>query len=374
MTSKENALERRIAAVEEQLHETRRLARRFQTLSAALGLGLIGVATIAGAVEPQVPEVVQARRFEVIDEQGRVVVAAGAGVLGGQIDVWSQDQLNVARIWVNEYGGDLALWNNAGRNVVGAYATTGGGELALWDNEGALAVRGQVADHGGRIELLDPGRKQVVVTAGAQEHGGGVSIVGQEGAELWSARATAQGGHTALADAAGQIVVSSGAADRGGETRILGADGVPLVVAGASTSSGGGYLELFNPEGLRVFTTSADTDGGGRLDLADGSGNVVLSADSVKDTGAALAVMNSAGTRQFLIGTRPQGGLMNLMNSQGSTVFIAGTADQGLGGALAIKNGRGRQILHAGYDSADDGLVTVWDAEGKKVEVLSAGR
>ncbi len=133
-------------------------------------------------------------------------------------------------------------------------------------------------------------------------------------------------------------------------------------------------MEIFNGQGARVYTTATDADGGGRLDLADGAGNVVFTADAIDGAGAALAVMNGTGDKVFLIANRPQGGLLNMMNSQGQTVLIAGTADEGMGGALSIKNGTGRQVLHAGYDSLADGLVTVWDAQGDRVQVLSPRR
>ncbi|MHC4827829.1 MAG: hypothetical protein ACYTEY_14845, partial [Planctomycetota bacterium] len=159
--------------------------------------------------------------------------------------------------------------------------------------------------------------------------------------------------------------------ESGGETRIFGGDGVSLVVSGASNGTRGGYVEIFNETGARVYTTATDADGGGRLDLADAAGNVVLTADSIDDDGAALAVMSGTGEKVFVIANRPQGGLMNLMNSKGQTVLIAGTADVGMGGAISIKNGNGRQVLHAGYDGLADGLVTVWDAEGSRYEILT---
>ena len=62
------------------------------------------------------------------------------------------------------------------------------------------------------------------------------------------------------------------------------------------------------------------------------------------------------------------------MNNQGQAVLIAGTADEGLGGALSIKNGAGRQVLHAGYDSVGDGLISVWDTSGKRTAALSPRR
>ena len=101
---------------------------------------------------------------------------------------------------------------------------------------------------------------------------------------------------------------------------------------------------------------------------------MVFAVDAIADTGATMAVMSGTGENRFVVGTREQGGLINLMNNQGRAVLIAGTADEGLGGALSIKNGAGQLVLHAGYDSVGDGLVTVWDTSGKRNAEVSARR
>ena len=62
------------------------------------------------------------------------------------------------------------------------------------------------------------------------------------------------------------------------------------------------------------------------------------------------------------------------MNHRGEAILIAGTADAGLGGALSITNGAGRQVLHAGYDTIGDGMLTVWDATGKKASTVTPRR
>ena len=108
--------------------------------------------------------------------------------------------------------------------------------------------------------------------------------------------------------------------------------------------------------------------------MVNESGNVVFAVHSLGNTGATLELMNGQGTRQFAVGTRLQGGLMNIMNSLGQAVVIAGTADEGLGGAVSVKNGNGRLVLHAGYDTAGDGLLNVWDTTGETTAILTPQR
>jgi len=66
-----------------------RRVRCYQRLTLALGLVLV-IGTSLGAVTlPSVADVLQARRFEVVDEAGRVVVAAYATTVGGRLEVVS---------------------------------------------------------------------------------------------------------------------------------------------------------------------------------------------------------------------------------------------------------------------------------------------
>ena len=86
-----------------------------------------------------------------------------------------------------------------------------------------------------------------------------------------------------------------------------------------------------------------------------------------------LTLSNAAGKRMFMAGTRPQGGLLNLMNAGGVPVFIAGYAESNRGGAMSIKNGRGIPVVSAGSTDSESGIVTVWDADGRKPRTLVPG-
>ena len=106
MTLTTDALEHRVVALEQQMRDAHRQAGRYRVAAMALGLGLVGVTTLAASMSPQVADVLQARRFEVVDADGLVVVAASAGANGGKLDIWNSEHRNVARLSVNAHGGD----------------------------------------------------------------------------------------------------------------------------------------------------------------------------------------------------------------------------------------------------------------------------
>ncbi|UCD76248.1 MAG: hypothetical protein JSV91_04855, partial [Phycisphaerales bacterium] len=69
-------------------------------------------------------------------------------------------------------------------------------------------------------------------------------------------------------------------------------------------------------------------------------------------------------------GALNEGGLINIMNRVGVPVFIAGYGPDTRSGAMSIKNGRGVQILQAGAEEDESGIVRVYDAEGKRPRTL----
>src|SRR5215510_2731432 len=66
-----------------------RRVRCYQRLTLALGLVLVIGISLGAVTLPSVADVLQARRFEVVDEAGRVVVAAYATTVGGRLEVVS---------------------------------------------------------------------------------------------------------------------------------------------------------------------------------------------------------------------------------------------------------------------------------------------
>lgn len=269
--------------------------------------------------------------------------------------------------------------------------------MALWNAQGQRVMRSLADTHGGKIELINTMRQKPAFTAGTSQHGGLITVSSTAGQVVFSSNATNDGGQlivnnadgsavwtvspdergaglVSVADALGRRRFTAGVNPQGGVARFYGPGDTPTVIAGASATSGGGRVDVFNSQGFRVFSTAADPDGGGQLNLANEAGMVLFSVDTVKDDGALLALMNSAGTRLFLVGSRRMGGLMNLMNGQGNVVLIAGTDEQGMNGAVSIKNGTGREMVHVGVTDADDGAVTVWDAAGRTKRTLSTRR
>ena len=139
-----------------------RRVRCYQRLTLALGLVLVIGISLGAVTMPPVADVLQARRFEVVDEAGKVVVAAYATAVGGRLEVVS----------------------NIGRQVFSAGSVQGAQEpVGLWEQTLQTSDRqGRELDQQRRL-LEDLGR-QLHNLPQARQTTGGLEIQSQEFARL----------------------------------------------------------------------------------------------------------------------------------------------------------------------------------------------
>lgn len=104
------------------------------TFLAGMGLTVLMGATVTAT------DHIRAKRVDIVDDDGRTVLALGADDMGGRLDLWAPSGANIMRLAGNGHGGDVAVWSTNGTTNAGLWATGDGGELALWQADGtALA-------------------------------------------------------------------------------------------------------------------------------------------------------------------------------------------------------------------------------------------
>ena len=59
------------------------------------------------------------------------------------------------------------------------------------------------------------------------------------------------------------------------------------------------------------------------------------------------------------------------MNHNGDAVVVAGASPDSGGGGLTLRNRRGKQIIEAGAAENNDGLISVWNANGQARSTVS---
>ena len=130
----------------------------YQCLTLALGLVLVVGFSLAARDTPSVTDVLQVRRFEVVDGDGRAVVAAYATAVGGRLEVVS----------------------NIGRQVFSAGSVQGAKEpVGLWEQTlQTIDRQGRVLDQQRR--MLEDLSRQLHNLLQARQTTGGLEIQSQE--------------------------------------------------------------------------------------------------------------------------------------------------------------------------------------------------
>jgi len=286
-------LESRLAQLEALVSHQQRRLRTHRAIGVAAALLLSAGAMTAAVAQRTAPAVVQAQRLEIVSADGKLLMAAGAGVTGGrlemidnngnvkvaaqagasggQFDLWNAAGRNVLRAGSNEHGGDIAIWNAEGRNVMGAYATAHGGETALW---------------------------------------------GSDGKPLFKANANDTG--------------------PGGLLTVYAENGVRAFAAGAETD-GCGRIDVFNNANNAVFSVDGQKDLGCVMALSNNIGSRLFMLGT-RANGGLMNVMNDRGDVMGMFGVAENGaGAMTLRNSSGMEVVHAGT-DESRDGIITVRD------------------------------------
>ena len=210
-----NRTEQRLEALEQQVRGQRRWNR-------ALGAVIVVGGLLAATSSPSVPEVVQAKKFEVVNDQGKVIVRMNAVKHDGE-----------------QYGFITTRGRN-GQSLVEIGATVKG--------------EGQVKTQNGRGGTL--------VTLAANAEGNGfIKTQNGEGGTMVAIAATVGGeGVIKTQNGNGQTLVQLGTTVEGeGMIKTQNGKGGTLVKIGTYTGNRGGSVETFDPRGAPTSEIPEDS-------------------------------------------------------------------------------------------------------------------
>lgn len=203
--------------IEERIDRLERTNRRYRLMFTLIGVLALCAVGISATQDDGVPDVIRAKVFEVVDDEGNGLVTIG-DVLGS---------------------GVFALYDKTGDTLVVIGGTT---------------VIGKPAGH---VSIFREGKMLVLLSANLGVDGGGVRTYGtvstfnDQAKTIVQLGAKTSGGHGKVRtfNDEGQTVVEIGATvDGEGSVRTLNGKGEPLVLLGASTD-GKGLVTVFGHNG-----------------------------------------------------------------------------------------------------------------------------
>ena len=121
--------------------QVRTLKRVLYTLCGFFVLAVLIAATNLDSI----PDVIQAKKFEVVNDDGKKVAEIFADASGGRLSIFNTDGKRVALIGSDVYGGRLNIYNKDG-NVVA--------ELDVDPNGGFLSTRNGRGNKTGSLPLV----------------------------------------------------------------------------------------------------------------------------------------------------------------------------------------------------------------------------
>ena len=254
-------LERRLNTLEKEVATVSRTALRYRSLCAFMLLMFLGLGTLAATNRSSVLDVIQTRRLEVLDRDGKLVLAASSETFGGQLDLWNKEGQNLLRASSSVQGGDLAIWNKGGTNVFGAFATPTGGETGVWNTDGKRVFRVSTKSAGGgKLDLANENGRTVVAIDTIKDIGAAIAIMNTQGNQMFTA----------------------GTHEQGGVINLWNRRGVPIFITGFGKDGQSGNLRLRNARGNQVFSAGVDDEGDGLITIWNAGGRQPRTFSAIK--------------------------------------------------------------------------------------------
>ncbi len=375
------------------LERDRRLNRAIIYALAATLLAFMGL----GMMQPgQTPEVVRAKRFDVVGEDGKTLVRLGSrsgeGGQSGRLRIYGANGKESVIVGSNDLGGAVLVMNDDEREVVSMRSDQKGGSVGVMHDDGRTAailgvnpegipglfvinskeqvVVYLVADKGdyGRLAISNKEGKAVAFLRGSAPTGAGVlDIHNGKGQSVATISANSQNGGFFTIDADERAVVQLEDRMGIGRLSILTRDGKEVALVGRSEN--GGIVYVANNDGGEVVGLAVQKDGSGACEVknSQGESTAVLATDATGDGAVIIRTSSGKEVGTFTVSDEG-GGILNVLDSQGHRVIvIASGAAEGMP-LIQCLNNRGTPVAFIGVDS--NGLSALGLGDGTTVRVM----
>ena len=94
-----------------------------------------GIVLNARSESKTIPDLIQAKKFEVIDKEGKTAGHFSAGTNGGTLNIFNKKGNSVTGLTSGKNGGGLVIMSNDERILAGLTAHEDGGGLIIYNNE-----------------------------------------------------------------------------------------------------------------------------------------------------------------------------------------------------------------------------------------------
>lgn len=207
-----------------------RLEKRLNLYRIFFGVVII---VVCGAVlmsfdkRPSVPDVLQAKSFEVLDDNGNVIVSIAKDKEGGKVTTYSsQGKKLVSLITTDGGGGGINTFDDGGEVMFKVTKTTGGGGyIALFNkNVKEMIEMGATTDNSGYIRVNNKNGDKVDWMTATTENKGYISVLSNNNEDVVLSGSDA-GGRINVSNSSNRIIFLGAMDNRDGNLTIYNAYG-----------------------------------------------------------------------------------------------------------------------------------------------------
>jgi hypothetical protein len=197
-------------------NEINELRNQVRTLKRML-FGVFGLVVVGGLLSAttlqRFPDVIQAKKFEVVNDEGKVVASFSANMGGGMLSFSNKDGEVVAGLGSDEVngGGVLGINNKDGKRVAGIHADENGGVARVFNNKftEVAGIRANAIGMG-RLSVRNTQGKPVAALFAGQDGMGRLSVRNKDGDPVALLSANADGdGVMMTSDSKGTVTSES---------------------------------------------------------------------------------------------------------------------------------------------------------------------
>jgi hypothetical protein len=192
-------------SLEDRLAVLERAKRTQGRILAALGACLLALVTMGAGAGPS--DVLQARRIEVIDGGGKILLSMEARDGRGVLELQNEEGQRGALLSTTPDGGALALFDERAHQVVLVGAESDGGVAELSGADGRTRVRlGSGTASGGALATYSGGGQKLVELGATADGDGTIATFDRKGEQLLALAASGRGN--------GRLIAYDGAKER----------------------------------------------------------------------------------------------------------------------------------------------------------------
>lgn len=294
--------------LEQRMLKLERRLRMYQIAVVAIIIAGCFFALTAFNGKTNAPDLIQAKEFQVVDNQGKVLISLKKDVDAGAIKLFDETGSNTIEMKSSDGGTGVIATKNKSGNVAcqmssykdDAGKDDGSGRLLLYNKDGKMVDEIGSTSNANGVFLVKNTEGIKISELGSTETGGGwLGVFNSEGKEV---------GEMSQTDA------------KTGYIGLNNVDGSTMFKVTYTSSTNGGWMGLYNNYGKNIFRVSS-ADNGGRASIFDNNENEMVHLGIASTNDGIVSVFNHLNNRICVLGPDDNSnGVLNVLNSAGQNM------------------------------------------------------